>query len=247
AGGKSILWLHRSGSSGHGEFHGRTDREHDACGASVRLADVLARHRRRRSGPRPGRTGAGQSRHSRQRPALHTHSRLFSQCDGHPSRRRTGRVCVDTQPAWYYKDGDALAKALGEDRLKHFIGLADWRKGGLKVAINSDHMHGIDPNKSLNPFNPFLAMYVAVTRRTESGRVIGPEQRVSREQALRMATIDAAYLSFDEKRKGSIEVGKFRPLASHGTPWRYSKTGHRCDPRRRGRSGDHNRARHRVF
>jgi hypothetical protein len=32
-------------------------------------------------------------------------------------------VCVDTQPAWYYKDGDALAKALGEDRLKSFIGL----------------------------------------------------------------------------------------------------------------------------
>ena len=121
-------------------------------------------------------------------------------------------VCVDTQPAWYYKDGDALAKALGEDRMKHFIGLADWRKGVLKVAINSDHMHGIDPNKSLNPFNPFLAMYVAVTRRTESGRVIGPEQRVSREQALRMATIDAAYLSFDEKRKGSIEVGKLGDL-----------------------------------
>src|SRR5438093_4542740 len=47
-------------------------------------------------------------------------------------------------------------------------------------------MHGIDPNKSLNPFNPFLAMYVAVTRRTESGRVIGPGHRVSREQALRM-------------------------------------------------------------
>jgi len=117
-------------------------------------------------------------------------------------------VCVDTQPAWYYKDGDALAKALGEDRLKNFIGLADWHNGGLKVAINSDHMHGIDPNLSLNPFNPFLAMYVAVTRRTESGRVIGPEQRVSREQALRMTTIDAAYLSFDEKRKGSIEVGK---------------------------------------
>jgi predicted amidohydrolase YtcJ len=121
-------------------------------------------------------------------------------------------VCIDTQPAWYYKDGDALAKALGEERLKNFIGLADWRKGGLKVAINSDHMHGIDPNKSLNPFNPFLAMYVAVTRRTESGRVIGPKQRVSREQALRMTTIDAAYLSFDENKKGSIEVGKLGDL-----------------------------------
>jgi predicted amidohydrolase YtcJ len=121
-------------------------------------------------------------------------------------------VCVDTQPAWYYKDGDALAKALGENRLQHFIGLADWWNGGLKVAINSDHMHGIDPNKSLNPFNPFLAMYVAITRRTESGRIIGPEQRVSREQALRMTTIDAAWLSFDEKRKGSIEVGKLGDL-----------------------------------
>ncbi len=41
---------------------------------------------------------------------------------------------------------------------------------------------------------------------------MGPEQRVSREQALRMTTIDAAYLSFDEKRKGSIEVGKVGDL-----------------------------------
>jgi predicted amidohydrolase YtcJ len=122
-------------------------------------------------------------------------------------------VCVDTQPDWYYKDGDALAKALGEDRLKHFIGLADWLDGGVKVAINSDHMHGIDPNKSLNPFNPFLAMYIAVTRRTESGKVIGPEQRISREHALRMMTLDAAWLSFDEKKKGSIEAGKLGDLA----------------------------------
>jgi hypothetical protein len=122
-------------------------------------------------------------------------------------------VCVDTQPDWYYKDGDALARALGEDRLKHFIGLTDWVNGGVKVAINSDHMFGVDPNKSLNPFNPFLAMYVAVTRKTESGRVIAPEQRVSREQALRMTTIDAAYLGFDETKKGSIEVGKLGDLA----------------------------------
>ncbi|MFO0825652.1 MAG: amidohydrolase family protein [Gemmataceae bacterium] len=45
------------------------------------------------------------------------------------------------------------------------------------------------------------------------GEVIGPEQKVSREDALRMMTIDAAYLSFDEKKKGSIEVGKLGDLA----------------------------------
>jgi predicted amidohydrolase YtcJ len=122
-------------------------------------------------------------------------------------------VCVDTQPAWYYKDADALAPALGEDRMKHFIGLADWLRGGVTVAINSDHMFGLDPNLSLNPYNPFLAMGTAVTRKTEGGQVIAPEQKVARADALRMVTIHAAYLSFDETRKGSIEVGKLGDLA----------------------------------
>ena len=111
-------------------------------------------------------------------------------------------------------DGDKAVSCLFQSfRLARLIpGVQPWRRGGLKVAINSDHMLGLDPNKSLNPFNPFLAMYVAVTRRTESGRVIGSKQRVSREQALRMTTIDAAYLSFDENKKGSIEVGKLGDL-----------------------------------
>jgi hypothetical protein len=122
-------------------------------------------------------------------------------------------VCVDTQPAWYYKDADALAAALGGHRLRSFIGLTDWLQAGVKVAINSDHMQGFDPNTSLNPYNPFLTMGTAVTRKTETGLVIGPEQRVSRADALRMMTINAAYLSFDEKRKGSIEVGKLGDLA----------------------------------
>jgi predicted amidohydrolase YtcJ len=122
-------------------------------------------------------------------------------------------VCVDTQPAWYYKDADALSLALGGTRLNIFIGLAEWRRAGVKVAINSDHMQGFDPNTSLNPYNPFLTMYTAVTRKTQRGLVISPEQCVSREDALRMMTIDAAHLGFDEKKKGSIEVGKLGDLA----------------------------------
>ncbi len=122
-------------------------------------------------------------------------------------------VCVDTQPAWYFKDGDALVSTLGEPRVKNFIGLSDWRQGGVKVALNSDHMQGADPNSSLNPYNPFLTMYTAVTRKTDTGRVVGPEHKVARIDALRMMTIDAAYLSFDEKKKGSIEVGKLGDVA----------------------------------
>ena len=122
-------------------------------------------------------------------------------------------VCLSTQPAWYYKDADAIAGALGEERMRPFVGLAGWVRGGVRVAINSDHMFGLDPETALNPYNPFLTMGTAVTRKTQSGRVIGPEQKVTREDALRMMTSTAAALTFEEGRKGSIEVGKLGDLA----------------------------------
>jgi predicted amidohydrolase YtcJ len=121
-------------------------------------------------------------------------------------------VPIDTQPAWFYKDADALLPALGRPRLEHFIGIRTWLDGGAHVAINTDHMFGIDPNTSMNPFNPFLTIATAVTRRTEGGQVIGASETITRQQALRMMTIEAARLSFDEARKGSIEVGKLADL-----------------------------------
>lgn len=121
-------------------------------------------------------------------------------------------VQVDTQPAWFYKDADALLGALGERRLAHFIGLRTWRDAGVRVAINTDHMFGADRDTSMNPFNPFLTMSVAVRRRTEAGVLVGAEEAVTREQALRMMTSDAAALSFDERNRGSLEVGKLADL-----------------------------------
>lgn len=117
-------------------------------------------------------------------------------------------VLVDTQPAWYYKDADALATGLGRSRLEHFIGLRTLRQAGVDVAINTDHMFGLDRDQALNPFNPFLTIYAATTRRTESGAVIGADETVSRQEALRMMTSTAARFSFDEKSRGSIERGK---------------------------------------
>lgn len=122
-------------------------------------------------------------------------------------------VGVDTQPAWHYNSSDALAEVLAPERMQIFIGLQEWQRAGVPVAINSDHMYGFDPNSSLNPYNPFLTMSTAITRRTIGGQVMAPDQRVSREDALRMMTIDAAWLSFEESQKGSIEVGKLGDLA----------------------------------
>jgi predicted amidohydrolase YtcJ len=122
-------------------------------------------------------------------------------------------VLVDTQPAWYYKDAAALSDALGPERVAHFIGLSTWRRAGVEVAINTDHMFGLDKNEAMNPFNPFLTIYAATTRRTESGRVVNAAEVVSRQEALRMMTRTAARFSFDETNRGSIEVGKLGDFA----------------------------------
>jgi len=122
-------------------------------------------------------------------------------------------VGIDTQTAWYYKDGDALSRVLGTERIERFIGLQTWKSAGVIVGLNSDHMMGFDPNLSLNPYNPFLTMYTAITRRTEGGQVFNPEHRVSREEALRMMTVDAAWLNHEEDLIGSIEPGKLGDFA----------------------------------
>jgi predicted amidohydrolase YtcJ len=120
---------------------------------------------------------------------------------------------IDTQPMWFYKDGDALLKALGPKYMNTFIGVKTWKDNGVIVALNADHMEGFDPVRALNPYHPMLAMQAAITRKTQGGQVIGPAERISRLDALRMTTINAAYIGFEEQKKGSIEVGKLADLA----------------------------------
>lgn len=120
---------------------------------------------------------------------------------------------VDTQPAWYYKDMDALVPIFGEKRVENFIGVGAWLNGGIRVAANTDHMIGYDPDHGFNPFNPFLTMWIMVARKTEAGKVYGPAQRIGRLDALRTMTVNGAFLSFDESKIGSLEKGKYADLA----------------------------------
>lgn len=121
-------------------------------------------------------------------------------------------VCYDTQTYLFYRDADAINEIYGPSWVNRFLGLKTFLDAGVPVAINSDHMNGFDPDHSMNAFNPFLALYIAVSRRDIDGRVFGPQQRLSREQALRCMTIDAAYISFEEQVKGTLEPGKLADL-----------------------------------
>jgi predicted amidohydrolase YtcJ len=115
---------------------------------------------------------------------------------------------ADVQPAWLYKDGPALQKVFPGNGLRYFIPLKSYRDQGVILAGGSDHMIGHDKNHAVNPYNPFQGMWTAVTRRMANGEVLFPEERISREDALRMYTIWAATLQMAEKERGSIEAGK---------------------------------------
>jgi predicted amidohydrolase YtcJ len=116
------------------------------------------------------------------------------------------------QVAWFYKDGDILSKILTERAVKSFYPFRTMEKLGVVATGGSDHMVKWDSLESVNPYNPWLSMYAMVTRQTERGGVLMPEERISRESALKQYTINGAYAIFAENLKGSIEVGKLADL-----------------------------------
>ncbi len=117
-------------------------------------------------------------------------------------------VIFDSQIAWLYCDGDTLKNVFGPARIKDFLPLRSLLDAGVVVIGGSDHMIKFDSRDAINPYHPFFGMWMAITRKTVDGAVLGPEQRITREEALRMWTISGAYGSFDENIKGSIEPGK---------------------------------------
>jgi len=130
------------------------------------------------------------------------------------ARARKLGVIADVQPAWLYHDAPALEKVFPSKPgpMRYFIPLKSYLDAGVKIAGGSDHMIGFDKNAAINPYNPFLGMWTAVSRKTRFGEVVGPEERIGRADALRMYTETAAYLQFAEKDRGTIEKGKLADL-----------------------------------
>ena len=95
------------------------------------------------------------------------------------------------------------AARLGPDRMAGAWATQRFLKAGVRIANGSDF-----PVESANPLWGF---YAAVTRQDRQGQPPGgflPDQKLTREQALRSWTLDGAYAAFEEKQKGSLETGK---------------------------------------
>ena len=133
-----------------------------------------------------------------------------------PSQRNLERcktlgVCADVQPAWLYKDGTTMLKEIGKERTRWFQPFHSWLEY-TTIGGGSDHMLRFDSVKSTNPWNPWLGITTTLDRITERGTELFPEEKLSRQQAIQLYTINNAYLHNEEKVKGSLEVGKLADL-----------------------------------
>ncbi|MCW5981484.1 MAG: amidohydrolase [Bryobacteraceae bacterium] len=122
-------------------------------------------------------------------------------------------VVANMQPAWLWLDGATLLKQFGPDRLEYFQPYRSLFQQRVIVGGGSDHMQKLGSLRSINPYNPFLGMWVAITRHSRwLDEPLRAEQAISREQAIRFYTSNNAYLTFEEKEKGSLEEGKLADL-----------------------------------
>ena len=129
------------------------------------------------------------------------HAQILSEQDI-PRFAKLG-VIASMQPSHAISDLFFAPARLGMERLAGAYAWNSLIKSGAIICGGSD--------APVERGEPMIEFYAAVARNSikgESGEGWHPEQAVSREQALKMFTINAAYAAFEENDKGSIEVGK---------------------------------------
>ena len=108
---------------------------------------------------------------------------------------------------WYFGD-QHVALTIGEDRARRMDAVRTALDEGVRVAIHSD--------APVTPLAPLFTAWVAVNRQTMSGRMLGPDQRIGVDEALRLITLGAAYTLKMDNEIGSIEAGKRADFAVLG-------------------------------
>ena len=103
-----------------------------------------------------------------------------------------------------YLAGPSLVNYWGRKRAAWTTPVREYLDRGFVVAGGTD--------SAVVPYPPLWVIYHFVTRKTISGGVLGADQKITRQEALRLETINNAYLTFEERSKGSIENGKLADL-----------------------------------
>jgi len=114
-------------------------------------------------------------------------------------------VIASMQAVHATSDAPFVLARLGPKRAEE--GAYVWQKlmkTGATIANGTD--------APVEDINPIASFYASVSRKLKDGSIFYPDQRMSRMEALRSYTINAAYAGFDENIKGSLEVGKLADI-----------------------------------
>jgi predicted amidohydrolase YtcJ len=115
------------------------------------------------------------------------------------------RVVAAVNPANLYFEGDSFLRNIGPERMARHTPFKTFLDAGIVMASGSDY--------PTNSPDPWIGIYAMVTRKHQiSGEVHGPDQRISLHEALKTFTLNGAYLTYDEKNRGSLEAGKLADL-----------------------------------
>lgn len=112
-------------------------------------------------------------------------------------------IVASMQPLHATEDMNFAEARMGPERVKRAYLWRTLLDLGVVIATGTDY--------SVSPYNPFYTLHAAVTRQDRRNEPPGgwfPEQAMTREEALRAATMGGAYVMFAEDILGSIEVGK---------------------------------------
>jgi predicted amidohydrolase YtcJ len=105
---------------------------------------------------------------------------------------------------YIFKEGHLLQKKLPPERHREITPMRDLIDGGVNVGLVTDNV----------PSSMFWPIWEVVARMNRvTNERVAPEQALTRAEAIRCATINNAYLTFDEAKKGSLEAGKLADLA----------------------------------
>jgi predicted amidohydrolase YtcJ len=126
------------------------------------------------------------------------------------ARFRDLGVLASMQPSHAISDKRWAQDRLGEYRV---LGAYSWHtmmSHGVRVPFGTDW--------PVEPINPYLSLYAAVTRRSTEGDPAGgwwPQERLAIADAIRCYTIESAYATFEENEKGQIAPGMLADMVVH--------------------------------
>ncbi len=113
------------------------------------------------------------------------------------------KILIAQQPNFTYNLEGRYVETLEGNRLTTNNAITTpVKKHGIFMAFGSDNL----------PIGPMVGLYAAVTRKGESGKVYGPGEAVSIKEAITMYTRNGAFLTREEKLKGTLEVGKLADM-----------------------------------